>query len=80
MRKLLIATRQKLRGTNIHLERGMTVFAVAPEEDGWITVKTEHGEEGEIPVSCLKKGSFKKLKYTTPCPQNYAACILALST
>ena len=39
------------------MEPGDIVYEVTPEEDGWITVKTVNGEEGEIPIDCLK-GNF----------------------
>ena len=55
-KELKIVKRQKLRGTRVFLEPGEIVTKVTSEEDGWITVRTESGEEGEIPVTCISKG------------------------
>ena len=55
-KKIKIAQKQKLRGTRVFLEPGEIVTELTPDEDGWITVRTEDGEEGEIPVTCISKG------------------------
>ena len=58
-----IIKRQKLRGSNIFLKAGDIVYELTPEEDGWIKVRTTNGEEGEIPVTCIKGFSwFSTLK------------------
>ena len=38
------------------LEPNDFVYEVTTDEDGWMTVKTENGEEGEIPISCTMSG------------------------
>ena len=38
------------------MEPGDIVYAMTPEDDGWMTVKTEYGDEGEIPTSCIHQG------------------------
>ena len=50
-----------MRGSNIFLKEGDIVYEMTPEEDGWIKVKTDNGEEGEIPIDCLK-GNFSIAK------------------
>ena len=47
-------TKQKLRGTTVFLNPGDMVVEVSRDEDGWITVKTEDGQQGEIPSNCIK--------------------------
>ena len=38
---------------------GDVVYEVTPEDDGSLTVRTENGEEGEIPSSCIREGNDK---------------------
>ena len=61
LKEIKIGKHQKLRGTRVFLHPGDVVYVVPPDEegdedDGWITVKTNQGDEGEIPISCIDKG------------------------
>ena len=55
-KRLKVTEIQKLRGTTVHLKPGDEVIEVTPEDDGWITVKTLDGYQGEIPIKCVTKG------------------------
>ena len=56
-KKLKIKSRQILIGTKVMLEVGEMVTQVGEEEDGYITVLTENGQQGCIPVP--SNGRFK---------------------
>ena len=54
-RRCKIKNRQRLIGTKITLEAGDTVTLLEEEEDGFVTVLTDDGEKGHVPVGCLGK-------------------------
>merc|ERR1712227_139162 len=57
LKKLAILKKEKLRGSSVYLEPGDCVCQMQPEEDGWVMVKTNNGEQGEIPITSIQKGS-----------------------
>ena len=44
---------QKLIGSKITLTKGDVVFETEPEDEGYLSVKTKEGVEGQIPKSCV---------------------------
>ena len=57
LKQIRISRREKLRGSNIFLDKGDIVYQLSPEEDGWFKVKTVSGEEGEIQLSSSNQGN-----------------------
>ena len=46
---------RKLIGSKTEVTAGDVVVQVEPPEDGVVTVKTQQGEVGPLPLSCLGK-------------------------
>ena len=57
-KKLKIKSHQRLIGTKVVLEAGEIVTQVGEEEDGYITVLTDSGQQGCVPVNCIGKFKF----------------------
>ena len=39
------------------MEAGEEVTEVEPEEEGFVTVQKDSGEQGSLPASCLREGT-----------------------
>ena len=52
-----VTTRHKLIGSKVWVEAGEEVTEVEPEEEGFVTVQKDSGEQGSLPVFCLREGT-----------------------
>ena len=57
---------RKLIGSKTEVSTGDVVVQVEPPEDGVVTVETQHGEVGPLPLSCLGKTDCDCLGKTKP--------------
>ena len=53
---------RKLIGSKTEVHVGDLVVQVEPPEEGVVTVKTQHGEVGPLPLSCLGKTNTVSLR------------------